>query len=51
MELNGITNRQWSINACSATIGDGKKAIVYAIGVKEGMQWLIEIISKKNEQP
>jgi hypothetical protein len=39
MELESITNRPWSINACSAINGDG---------VKEGTEWIVEIISKKN---
>lgn len=39
MELEEIANRPWSINACSAIQGEG---------VKEGMQWLVEVISKKN---
>ena len=39
MELELISNRPWSINACSALKGEG---------VKEGMEWIVEIISKKN---
>ena len=39
MELANITDRSWNINACIAIKGDG---------VKEGLNWLIETISKKN---
>jgi hypothetical protein len=39
MNLNDITNRQWSIYACSALKGEG---------ISEGMSWLIETISKNN---
>ena len=39
MELEGLTNRFWMINACSALKGEG---------VTEGMQWLVDQISKKS---
>ena len=37
MDLNSITERKWSINACVATTGEG---------VAEGMKWLVETVSK-----
>jgi hypothetical protein len=37
MNLNAITNRKWSINACVATEGTG---------AVEGMKWLVETVSK-----
>lgn len=37
MELDKISNRIWSIFACSAKQNKG---------IKEGMQWFIETISK-----
>lgn len=40
MDLNSLQNRDWSIFPCSALTGEG---------VKEGMQYLMEIIgTKKN---
>ena len=40
MDLNSITERKWSINACVATTGEG---------VAEGMKWLVETVSKNQE--
>lgn len=40
MKLNNIVDRFWSINACCALNGDG---------VKEGMEWLSEIIAKRQK--
>ena len=37
MELNTISDRKWSINACVATEGTG---------VVDGMKWLVETVSK-----
>ena len=37
LELNNITGRSWLIQSCSALNGTG---------VNEGIEWLIEIISK-----
>jgi hypothetical protein len=41
MNLNSIQNRYWSIYPCVATKGEG---------VAEGIQNLIEIMSKKNKK-
>ena len=51
MDLTNITGRKWSIAACSATKGEGKKIFKYFInlGVKEGMEWFINAISKKDD--
>lgn len=38
MELSNINDRQWTIQACIATKGDG---------IADGMKWLVETISKK----
>jgi hypothetical protein len=40
MELDSLPlNKTWQVNACSAIKGDG---------VKEGMEWIVEVISKKH---
>ncbi len=39
MELEEISNRPWAIHACSALKGDG---------VKEGMEWIVKIMSSKS---
>jgi len=60
MELNKIQNRNWSIQACSAKKDKGILIIIIIfnfehfknqhshikIGIKEGMQWFVETISK-----
>jgi hypothetical protein len=40
MNLGNITSRFWSIHACSALKGSG---------IEEGLEWLVEVISKKNK--
>jgi len=37
LELDSITNRPWSIQACNAKAGEG---------VQEGMEWLSKVIKK-----
>ena len=37
LELDSISNRPWSINACNAKEGEG---------VQEGMEWLSKVIKK-----
>jgi signal recognition particle receptor subunit beta len=38
LNLSNITDRNWSLYACSAIKGEG---------IKEGMEWLLETIVKK----
>ena len=40
MDLNSISDRKWSINACVATNSEG---------VADGMKWLVETVSKSQE--
>jgi len=40
MELKNIVNRAYSLYACSALKGEN---------IKEGMEWLVELISQKQE--
>jgi hypothetical protein len=37
MKLKTITDRPWSLHACSAKKGEN---------IKEGMEWLVDIVSK-----
>ena len=40
MKLKTITTRPWSLQACSAKTGEN---------IKEGMEWLVDVISKRTE--
>jgi len=40
MKLKNISSRPWSLQACSAVTGEN---------IKEGMEWLVDIVSKRQE--
>ena len=40
MKLKSISTRPWSLQACSAKKGEN---------IKEGMEWLVDVVSKRQE--